>query len=188
MSDEQAADAFAAYLESMPADRRSVFDMIFGDVLQDHADQRILDVLDSLDLPIVMPDDDLYTLPERLSLPRELPDDHPVFFDPMGHPFPGNITDQAIAFEAIVHTPRTHFVTSLWFEGIPVWISTAYLGVNHNYFGSGPPIVWETMIQSNFAWSSWQYRYCTKTAAQASHQLITGALLKLGLTLAEAEA
>lgn len=186
MNDEEAREAFAAYLESMPETHRSVFSIIFGDTLQDHADARILQTLDALDLPTVMPGDELYQPPNRMDLPRELPDDHPMFFDPMGHPFPGGLTDQATAFEAIVHTPETHFTTSLWFEGTPIWISTAYLGVNHNLFGSGPPVVWETMIQSNFAWSSWQYRYCTKTAAQYSHQLIVGALLKLGLVLAEA--
>lgn len=183
MSDPQ--DEFEQFLAEMPQETRSLFAILFGDVKKDHEDGPILEALDALDLPMVMPGDDLYFPPERKP-GALLSEDFTCFYDPMGHPLPGDIVAQAQAFEVLRHTPETHFKTDLWSGGTPVWVSTVYLGVNHNFIGPGPPLVWETMIQTNFSWSSWQTRYCTKTAAQQSHSLIVGCLMSLGMTFAEA--
>src|SRR5215469_9801499 len=33
---------------------------------------------------------------------------------------------------------------AVWFEKGETWISTVFLGIDHNY-GDGPPVLWETM-------------------------------------------
>lgn len=170
-------DEFDAFLASMPRAKRDVLAMLFENAKKDHEDAPIKAALDALELPQVMPGDDLYRAAEGAG--------SVYFFDPDGHPFPGDPVEQAYAFEAIRMTPEAHFKTSLWADGTPVWISTVYLGANHAPRGM-PPLVWETMLMTTFDWSDWQYRYCTKAAAQAGHAMIVERLLAMGLVLAEA--
>ena len=47
-------------------------------------------------------------------------------------------------------------------------ISTVFLGLDHA-FGSGPPILWETMIFGGLL-DEFQERYATKAEALAGHQ------------------
>lgn len=180
-------EEFQQFLAMMPSQTRSVFDILFNDAKEDHEDGPILEALDALDLPTVLPGDDLYLPPQR-DRSALLDDSFCAFFDPNGHPLPGGTVEQARAFEALRFDGSNHFQTSLWSGGTPVWVSTVYLGVNHQYFPGLPPLVWETMVQTHFRWSSWQMRYCTKAAAQQSHSLIVGCLMSLGMALAEAQA
>lgn len=53
--------------------------------------------------------------------------------------------------------------------GDKVFISTVFLGMNHNYFDDGPPILWETMVFC-VSWSGeYQDRYSSKADALAGH-------------------
>ncbi len=50
-------------------------------------------------------------------------------------------------------------------------VSTVFLGLDHNFCGDGPPILWETMI-FNGPHDGWQNRYASRQAAYDDHQRI----------------
>src|SRR5262245_34782727 len=52
----------------------------------------------------------------------------------------------------------------------PYFISTVFLGLDHNFARNGPPILFETMIFSDFASLSYQERCSTWEEALAMHQ------------------
>lgn len=49
-----------------------------------------------------------------------------------------------------------------------VRVSTVFLGIDHNFGGEGPPIVFETMIFGG-EHDQYQERYCTLEEAKAGH-------------------
>lgn len=54
-------------------------------------------------------------------------------------------------------------------------VSTVFLGIDHNWFQTGPPVLFETMVFSegeNDPLALWQARYCTWEEAEAGHQAI----------------
>ncbi len=59
------------------------------------------------------------------------------------------------------------------------WVSTVYLGIDHS-FGSGPPLIFETMIFDNEAdeFLSFQDRYSTEEQAVAGHAAAVEAVEK----------
>lgn len=52
-----------------------------------------------------------------------------------------------------------------------VRVSTVFLGVNHRFFGDGPPILWETMVFGG-PYDKLQRRYTSRDEAFKGHQLI----------------
>jgi len=56
-------------------------------------------------------------------------------------------------------------------EGIgEIMVSTVFLGVDHNFFGDGPPVVFETMIfGGGDGMDQWQRRSCTWEEALRMH-------------------
>jgi hypothetical protein len=82
--------------------------------------------------------------------------------------------------------PTTLEIWAKWFEGNQdkkrvaqtvvgdLWISTVFLGLNHNY-GEGPPILFETLVFKRKENNEIDYceidgeRYCTWEQAQAGH-------------------
>lgn len=56
-------------------------------------------------------------------------------------------------------------------------ISTVFLGLDHNFFGNGPPILYETMIfaASDDATDE-MWRYATREQALAHHQKLVVAM------------
>jgi hypothetical protein len=54
----------------------------------------------------------------------------------------------------------------------PYWISTVFLGLDHNYLIEGPPLVFETMIRNERenSWLDYQTRCATWAEAEAMHQ------------------
>lgn len=137
-------------------------------------------VLDELELPTFLAGDEIvwFERGER---------GEAYFFDPFGKPFPGEVNEQARAFEEARYNGENQLVTSLWWNQIPVEVSTVYLGANHNFWG-GAPIVWETMIFAGLDRAGvWQFRYCTRTAAFAAHPMIIESLLAHGFVYADPE-
>lgn len=69
------------------------------------------------------------------------------------------------------------------------WVSTVWLGLNHQY-GDGPPLIFETMVfaQKDGAITDWgeQYadRYSTEAAALAGHEAIVSQL-RAGVAIAD---
>ena len=50
------------------------------------------------------------------------------------------------------------------------WVSTVFLGLDHRFYGEGPPILFETMVRdSDGSWLDYQDRYCTWDEALAGH-------------------
>ena len=49
-----------------------------------------------------------------------------------------------------------------------IWISTIFLGLNHNFFDEGPPILFETMVFGGHLHGS-QWRYNTYDEALKGH-------------------
>jgi hypothetical protein len=57
-------------------------------------------------------------------------------------------------------------------------VSTVFLGLDHQ-FGSGPPVLWETMVFGPEPWSEWQDRYTSRTDALAGHARVV-AMIEAG--------
>ena len=55
-------------------------------------------------------------------------------------------------------------------EAEGILVSTVFLGIDHNWTGHGPPIVFETMVFGLPALEGYQERYATWDAAEAGHQ------------------
>lgn len=62
-------------------------------------------------------------------------------------------------------------------------VSTTFLGIDHNFEGSGPPILWETMI-FNGPHDGAMWRYSSREAAIVGHEL--ACLVAQGETTLEA--
>jgi hypothetical protein len=61
------------------------------------------------------------------------------------------------------------------------WVSTVFLGLNHNWWGDGPPILFETMVfdrssHGKYARTGAQERYCTWDEALAGHLVLCAEL------------
>jgi hypothetical protein len=50
-------------------------------------------------------------------------------------------------------------------------VSTVFLGLDHNFCGKGPPVLWETMVFGG-KHDGVQERYTTRDAAEIGHQQI----------------
>lgn len=53
------------------------------------------------------------------------------------------------------------------------WVSTVWLGIDHSSIPSGPPLIFETMVErkgdGGGGWMGWQARYSTEEEALAGH-------------------
>jgi hypothetical protein len=74
------------------------------------------------------------------------------------------------------------------FDG--TWVSTIWMGLDHNFFGDGPPLIFETMVfprkgpsvsaaelatnpEAGAHWRDQEcYRYSTETEARANHDQV----------------
>jgi hypothetical protein len=59
--------------------------------------------------------------------------------------------------------------------GQEITVSTVFLGLDHRMGGSGPPVLWETMVFGGLE-DGWQDRYTDPDAAIASHISLVGEL------------
>jgi hypothetical protein len=74
-------------------------------------------------------------------------------------------------FEELCRVGKTNF------EG--GYVSTVFLGVDHHYFGEGPPILFETMVFGGEL-DHEQERYCTWEEAEAGHALMVARVAATG--------
>jgi hypothetical protein len=51
----------------------------------------------------------------------------------------------------------------------PFWVSTVFLGLNHEW-GGGPPLLYETMVTEGDEWMDRQERYAAREDALAGHR------------------
>jgi len=97
-------------------------------------------------------------------------DDEGLFFDRDGNPMS---QEQWTETFAIRHTKDYKQVA---FEDMDdVHVSTVWLGMNHNFTGVGPPLIFETMIFGG-PHEGWTQRYPTEAAAIAGHDQAVAAL------------
>jgi len=63
-----------------------------------------------------------------------------------------------------------------------VRVSTVFLGLDHNYFDDGPPLIFETMVFGGPpAVDQWQRRYATEEEAREGHEVAVAALRRADL-------
>lgn len=68
-----------------------------------------------------------------------------------------------------------------------VEVSTVFLGLDHNYFDKGPPILFETMVFDDYEGGE-QWRYCTWDEAVAGHKAVVERLrARIAATAAKKE-
>lgn len=60
-------------------------------------------------------------------------------------------------------------------DGVEVGVSTVWLGINHNFTGVGPPLIFETMIFGG-RHDLVLWRYPTEVAALAGHDQVMAML------------
>lgn len=65
-------------------------------------------------------------------------------------------------------------------DGIEVWLSTVWLGIDHSRAGFGYPVIFESMIfmdsDHDHSHHNWMDRYSTLEEAQSGHAAILGEL------------
>lgn len=60
------------------------------------------------------------------------------------------------------------------------FVSTVWLGINHNFCGVGDPIIFESMyFPTEQQLEEWQERYCTEEEAKTGHQEMVNRVLKV---------
>lgn len=62
-----------------------------------------------------------------------------------------------------------------------VWVSTVWLGLNHNWNPDGPILIFETMVfgaEEGSEWCDYEMRYATKEQAKAAHAEICSMVFK----------
>lgn len=88
------------------------------------------------------------------------------------------------------------FVFASWFEDVEnrivakdkvddVEVSTVFLGIDHDFSGQGPPVLWETMIFGG-RYNESQGRYCSHADALKGHAAALAAVKDEAATI-EAE-
>jgi hypothetical protein len=106
---------------------------------------------------------------------RTLP---PSFIQPVryilkdGKPIPARSSEEFDAFIADVENRRVDANQLEDHAGTEIFISTVFLGIDHNFSGKGLPLLWETQITwpGNEAFHFWQKRYTSEEAARVGHQ------------------
>lgn len=74
--------------------------------------------------------------------------------------------------------------TVKWTKTEHHWISTVFLGLDHQHFGGGPPLVFETMSFEEEGDSVHQDRYSTWAEAETGHDMILREVLARETTVA----
>lgn len=106
--------------------------------------------------------------------------DRALYYNPNGEPisFPdwsALMWERNQETERLGHIPRE----SWWGRKTVVGkleISTVWLGLDHNHWLSGPPLIWETMIFGDERHSEEQWRYATRAEAYDHHEELVRAL------------
>lgn len=62
-------------------------------------------------------------------------------------------------------------------DGQIMWVSTVWIGMNHNFARTGAPIIFETMVFTPGMAGEYQERYTTASLAEAGHKAIVAQLI-----------
>jgi hypothetical protein len=92
------------------------------------------------------------------------PGDHPLYYDRDGRPV------SAETWERLKFDDPDYFRIDADTVG-PYWVSTVWLGIDHNSPAVGPPLIFETMVFSEgAAIDEFTLRSSTVEAARAGHR------------------
>jgi hypothetical protein len=91
-----------------------------------------------------------------------------TYYDREGEPI-------AIEDYARLHADYAYKVVAKEDLGSSGEVSTVWLGIDHNFFGAGPPLIFETMIFGG-RYDEEQWRWSTLDEARAGHARIVAAL------------
>jgi hypothetical protein len=89
------------------------------------------------------------------------------YYDRQGHPMSMDAWTVALVDN---DTRRVAFT-----EMGNIEISTVWLGLDHNFWCSGSPLIFETMVFGG-EYNNWQQRYCTEEQAKVGHNQVVAAL------------
>ena len=97
------------------------------------------------------------------------------YYDPMGEPI--SFAEWGRLYELRV---REEMSDDCWWRrrteiDDKVHVSTVWLGLDHNFWFEGPPLIWETMIFGG-RFNDYQWRYPSRPAALDDHERIVRAL------------
>jgi len=139
---------------------------------------RALDSIPGLLIAVAAAADD-FEQPARVELTREA-GDMQIYYSPNGAPFPGGLYEQIAAYEKCAAEPSAMMCSPTFYRaGCPIWVSTAYLGVDLSW-GSGPPVTWETMVFTGDDMSPVACRrYTSEAAARFGHAQVVAAVRRL---------
>jgi len=99
-------------------------------------------------------------------------DDRPLYYmlDEAGEPYEApDVLTWGLWFETAQN--RTIAQDRDEAGGEDVMVSTVFLGLDHNFSGDGPPVLWETLVFGGVLDGA-QRRYTSRAAALAGHQAI----------------
>lgn len=86
--------------------------------------------------------------------------------------------DRELTAEELEHNRKAK-KKKLELGGVPIKLSTIFLGIDHNYTDDGPPILWETMMFGVDHTDFGQHRYHNDTQALKGHMLLLETLMGL---------
>ena len=90
-----------------------------------------------------------------------------IYFDPDGNPL--TLMEWAQMFER-----RKEGIADWWCIGKTEVgdneVSTVWLGLNHNFYPDGPPLIFETMVFGPGRYDDYQRRYTTREQAKIGHE------------------
>lgn len=96
--------------------------------------------------------------------------DIPLYYDVDGKPYPGSLNEQLFAWADDFEKRKDGFgiigQETLW---TGIFVSTLWLGLDHNYFDDGPPLIYESMAFTGDKEELDQERYSTSLQAKIGH-------------------
>jgi hypothetical protein len=104
---------------------------------------------------------------QRTAFARERP--HQYILDDAGEPVPCHDLIEWGRFMASEHLRRVAQDLDEGDPGKEVRVSTVFLGLDHNFFGKGPPVLWETLVFGGVLDGEMD-RYTSRAAALEGHQ------------------
>ncbi len=106
------------------------------------------------------------------------------FLDDDNQPYQmeGSLAEVARAWEKQIESKKRVAENTLKISGNTYWVSTVFLGVDHQFSFNETPILWETMITKNGEWLDFQRRYMCHDDAVYGHNKVLE-LLKSPFTI-----
>lgn len=133
-------------------------------------DKRVpLPELDDVSLPIALPGEVLKPRGSDFDI---------GYYSPDGERLPGDLLEStSLVWSVYKRDPANRRRSETFYRsGVPINVSTIYLGLDHGWGDDGPPIMWETMVFVGGRGDAFTARYATRAAAFAGHTVVTSTI------------